>query len=74
MAGVAGKLLDGNDEANVAKWKSVEKVYPEEEGAPKTFRQLEWYMLDYIGCVNISGETGDTYFSPRKKSMNYYTR
>ena len=53
QAGVAGKLLDGGDETNLAKGKAVESVYPHEEGAPKTLRQLEWYMLDYIGCVNI---------------------
>ena len=56
-----------------AKWKAVESVYLHEEGAPKTLRQLEWYMLDYIGCVNISAEESDTYFDPVKQSMNYYT-
>ena len=70
---MAGTLLDGSNEDNLAKWQAVEEVFPHEEGAPKTFRQLEWYMLDYIGCVNISAEESDTYFDPVKQSMNYYT-
>ena len=73
MATVAAKLLVGDNE-NVAKWQAVEETYPHEEGAPKTLRQMEWYMMDFVGCVNISAETSDDpFFDPKKRQMHYYT-
>ena len=74
MAVVAAKLLSG-DEENVAKWEAVSRVYPHEEGAPKTLRELNWYMLDYVGCVNISSDSEvKPFFDPNRNSMNFFSR
>ena len=63
MAKVAAKILSG-EENNTRKWKCVEELAPNEEGAPKTLRQMEQYMLSFVGCVNISVDTASTpYFS-----------
>ena len=63
MAKVAAKILSG-EENNTRKWKCVEELAPNEEGAPKTLRQMEQYMLSFVGCVNISVDTAKTpYFS-----------
>merc|ERR1711983_710516 len=56
MAKVAAKLLSGMDAENVEKWNCVESLSPDSEGAPKTLRQMEGYMLSFVGCVNISVE------------------
>ena len=39
MAKVAAKILSG-EENNTRKWKCVEDLAPNEEGAPKTLRQI----------------------------------
>ena len=39
MAKVAAKILSG-EENNTQKWKCVEDLAPNEEGAPKTLRQI----------------------------------
>lgn len=73
LAKVAAKLLDG-DNQNVEKWRAVEEKYPHEEGAPKTLRQMEDYMLAYVGSVNITATDAQTaYFNKRKGTMNFYT-
>ena len=46
----------GGDEDNVNKWDCVGEMYPEKEGAPKSLREMEWYMLDYVGSVNVSAD------------------
>ena len=73
MAKVAGKILSG-EENNTRKWKCVEELAPNEEGAPKTLRQMEQYMLSFVGCVNISVDNSESdYFNVRKKVMNFKT-
>ena len=52
---VAASIL-GGDAENANKWDCVGDVYPEKEGAPKSLREMEWYMLDYVGSVNVSAD------------------
>ena len=52
---VAASILGGESE-NVNKWECVGDIYPEKEGAPKSLREMEWYMLDYVGSVNVSAD------------------
>jgi hypothetical protein len=60
---VASKFLDGSDSDNVDKWKCFDDNAPFEEGAPKTLRQIESYILSFMGCVNTSIEdTNSPYF------------
>ena len=69
---VAASILGGESD-NVNKWECVGDVYPEKEGAPKSLREMEWYMLDYVGSVNVSaddslcGKLGDEYQKRGKK-------
>ncbi len=73
LAKVAAKLLDG-DAANVAAWEAVESKYSYEEGAPKTLREMEEYMLYYVGCVNISMPfSSSPYYSNKTRSMHFAT-
>ena len=55
LAIIAASILDGDPE-NVNKWDCVADHYPEKEGAPKSLREMEWYMLDYVGSVNVSAD------------------
>ena len=52
---VAASIL-GDERENVNKWDCVGDVYPHMEGAPRSLREMEWYMLDYVGSVNISAD------------------
>ena len=52
---VAASILGGEGD-NVNKWDCVGDVYPHMEGAPKSLREMEWYMLDYVGSVNVSAD------------------
>ena len=52
---MAASIL-GGDSNNVNKWDCVGDTYPEREGAPKSLREMEWYMLDYVGSVNVSAD------------------
>ena len=69
---MAASILGGESE-NVNKWECVYDAYPEKEGAPKSLREMEWYMLDYVGSVNVSaddslcGKVGDEYKANGKK-------
>jgi len=73
MAKVAAKILSG-EENNTRKWKCVEDLAPNEEGAPKTLRQIEQYMLSFVGCVNISVDTSESkYFDVKKNVLNFRT-
>ena len=73
MAKVAAKILSG-EENNTRKWKCVEDLAPNEEGAPKTLRQIEQYMLSFVGCVNISVDTSESqYFDANKNVLNFRT-
>ena len=69
---VAASILGGESD-NVNKWECVGEIYPEKEGAPKSLREMEWYMLDYVGSVNVSaddtlcGKLGDEYQKGGKK-------
>ena len=73
MAKVAAKILSG-EENNTRKWKCVENLAPNEEGAPKTLRQIEQYMLSFVGCVNISVDTSESkYFDVKKNVLNFRT-
>ena len=73
MAKVAAKILSG-EENNTRKWKCVEDLAPNEEGAPKTLRQMEQYMLSFVGCVNISVDTSESkYFDVKKNVLNFRT-
>lgn len=77
MAVVASSLLT-SEEDNMKKWKAVEEK-PEHEGAPKTVRELEEYMLAWVGSVNISADRADehnwrtAYFDSMSDSMRYAT-
>ena len=55
LATVAASVLTGDPE-NTNKWDCVGSQYPEKEGAPKSLREMEWYMLDYVGSVNVSAD------------------
>ena len=55
---VAASILGGEGD-NVNKWDCVGDVYPHMEGAPKSLREMEWYMLDYVGSVNVSADTSE---------------
>ena len=73
LAKVAAKFLSG-DEENAEKWKCYEKMTPQEEGAPKTLRQMEDYILSFVGCVNISVDDSDSpYFNKLRRTMNFKT-
>jgi hypothetical protein len=73
MAKVAAKILSG-EENNTRKWKCVEDLAPNEEGAPKTLRQIEQYMLSFVGCVNISVDTSEgLYFNKENNVLNFRT-
>ena len=73
MAKVAAKILRG-EENNTRKWKCVEDLAPNEEGAPKTLRQIEQYMLSFVGCVNISVDASESqYFDKEKNVLNFRT-
>jgi len=77
MAVVASALLT-SEEDNLKKWNAVEEK-PEYEGAPKTVREMEEYMLAWVGSVNISAEKADEhnwrtkYFDSDSDSMRYST-
>ena len=72
LAKVAAKVLSGAPK-NVEKWKCVEKLEPNYEGAPKTLRQMENYMLSFVGCVNISVEDDGPYFSKKSGVLAFKT-
>lgn len=83
LAIVASALLTGNVE-NKEKWDAVHKV-PHEEGAPKTVRELENYMVAWVGSVNTSAENLNTdgtgvghwkteYFDSGENTMKYATK
>ena len=76
----------GGDADNVNKWECVGDTYPEKEGAPKSLREMEWYMLDYVGSVNVSAddtlcirypgtkcETDSSYYDKNTQGMQFYT-
>ena len=85
---MAASIL-GGDAANANKWDCVGDVYPEKEGAPKSLREMEWYMLDYVGSVNVSAddslcskygeqygkkcEDDSLYYDKRTQGMHFYT-
>ena len=73
LARVAAKLLSG-DQENIEKWKCFEELSPQDEGAPKTLRQMEDYILSFVGCVNISVDNSDShYFDQKRRTMNFKT-
>ena len=78
MAIVASALLT-SDPDNVKKWSAVEEE-PEHEGPPKTVRELEEYMLAWVGSVNISADRANqhnwktNYFDSSSDSMRYATK
>ena len=73
LARVAAKLLSG-DPANAEKWRCFEDSAPQAEGAPKTLRQMEDYILSFVGCVNISVDNSDShYFDQKRRTMNFKT-
>ena len=74
LAKVAAKVLSGSEE-NIAKWSCVEKLQPNYEGAPKTLRQMEDYMLSFVGCVNISVDDSNSPYFTRKNGgvLNFRT-
>ena len=78
MSVVAASILGGEGD-NVNKWDCVGDVYPHMEGAPKSLREMEWYMLDYVGSVNVSADSnertpGGTPTSPCVKYKAQYLR
>ena len=72
LARVAAKLLSGEQE-NIEKWKCFEELSPQDEGAPKTLRQMEDYILSFVGCVNISAEEKTVYYNEKRHTMNFAT-
>lgn len=77
LARVASALLS-TDPKNIKEWEDVE-AYTAEEGATKTVRELENYMLAWVGSVNTSAERFDdphwrtAYFDPNEDTMRYST-
>ena len=77
LAYVAAALISSDPE-NVEGWETVDD-WTTEEGASKTVRELEDYMLAWVGSVNISAERIDdphwrtTYFDPNEDAMRYAT-
>lgn len=69
IAVVAAKIIEGLRE-NVAKWQAVYKQHKNEEGVPKTMRQLQIYMLAWVKTANTSSETRTPFFDPETNSMN----
>ena len=69
---VAGKILSGNDE-QAAKWDAFYNEYPEEEGAPKTLRELMDYMTTWVGACNTSSTQKTQFFDPDTDSMKMAT-
>ena len=75
LARVAGKLISG-DEETIRKWKCYEKLVPQNEGPQKTLRQMEEYILSFVGCVNISAEenraeAASSYYNPNMKLRKF---
>ena len=77
MASVASALLT-TDEENVAQWEALSDISAA-EGATKTVRELEEYMLTWVGSVNISADRADdhnwktNYFDSTSDRMRYVT-
>ena len=44
----------------------MEELAPEAEGAPKTLREMENYILSFVGCVNISVEDSNSPYFARE--------
>ena len=78
MAAVASAIFAGTDE-NVNGWGAVEQA-PQYEGAQKTVREMEQYMLTWVGSVNTSAyrphdaHWKTPYFDPGTDSMRYATK
>ncbi len=68
---LASKLLEGDDKLNAKKWDAVAQVYPEQEASPKTIRELQNYVLAWVGATNTSGTEGSKYFDPDTNSLRY---
>jgi len=74
---VATSILAGNQD-NIEHWAAVHEE-PEHEGPQKTVKQLEEYMLAWVGSVNTSAEREDdqhwktSYFDSNEDSMRYAT-
>lgn len=58
---------------NLGRWRAVAERYPEEEGAPRTLRELEEYVLDNVGAVNVSSEVPGPFYDPASGVMHYST-
>lgn len=73
LAKVAAKILSG-EEDNAERWRCVEQLNPDEEGAPRILRQIEDYMLSFVGCVNISADQSNSpYFNAKRGTLNFKT-
>lgn len=68
------QVVDGDSAQNVEKWEAVEKHFPNEEGAPKTVRELNRYSLAWVGAANTSSETKTNFYKPKTSSFKYATR
>ena len=77
LARVVAALISSSPD-NVKGWEGVEGL-TSEQGAAKTVKELEDYMLAWVGSVNISAERIDDphwrtqYFDPNEDAMRYAT-
>ena len=67
LAIVAGKIIAGNDPANQLKYDALYDLFPEEEGAPKTLREMPQYMEAWMGATNTSSDKKTNYYDPDTK-------
>lgn len=72
LAIVASKIVAGS-KANIDKWKAVYEEYPEMEGAPRTIRELQEYMVAWVGATNTSSDEATNFFKPDRDAMEYAT-
>ncbi len=68
---LASKLMEGDDPDNKERWDAVAQVYPEDEGVSQTVRELQNYMLAWLGAANVSYEDTAPYYNPEKGEVNY---
>ncbi len=72
VAIVGANVVSAKEETK-KKWDAVYELHKNEEGAIKTVRELQEFMLAYVGQTNISSPTRTKYFDPDTDSMKYAT-
>ena len=72
MSVVGGKIIAGSDKELLEKWEAFNTVFKQAEGVPQTLRELNNYMMNWVGATNTSAETRTNFFNPDTDSMRYY--